>query len=207
MYVPKTKIIPNQYTNGDELLYRRTGEAYQGYYHILANGLVYSGKTPYDGLPVELVFISQYNRGPKQGESGFLISPTSLFKVYDFSVSKLAYDNVRLPQTRQYPLTTLIEPEYKKPKPGYPMFIRHFVKRTNNAVFIEIDKTDYISLANRDTRYNWPAYILFTIPWTTSGYPKEKIKEINQNIVLLTEQRQNLVGLSKYITNYTEFSI
>lgn len=207
MYVPKTKIIPNQYTAGDELIYRKDGGMYQGYYHILANGTVYSGKTPNDGLPVELLFISQNNKRLKQAEPAFLISPTSMFKLYDFGVSKLAYDKVRLPQTRQYPFATLLEPIYTVPTVGYPSFIRYFVKRTNNVVFIEIDQAQHSKITGQDNKYNWPAYTPFQITWTTGGYSRDRIKEINRNMVLLTEQRLKLTGFSNYITNYSEFAI
>jgi hypothetical protein len=207
MYVPKTKIIPNQYTAGDELIYRKGGGIYQGYYHILANGTVYSGKTPNDGLPVELLFISQNNQKLKQAEPGYLMSPTSMFKVYGFGGSKLTYDRVRLPQTRQYPFTTLLEPVYTISTAGYPSFIRYFVKRTNNILFIEIDQTQYSKIAGQDNKYNWPAYTPFEITWTTGGYSRDRIKEINRNMVLLTEQRLKLTGFSNYITNYSEFAI
>ena len=59
----------------------------------------------------------------------------------------------------------------------------------------------------KDTSYNWPSYIPFFLPWTTSDAARSDIEQINRKIVFLTETKQKLYGLSQYITNYTEFAI
>lgn len=206
MYYPKSKIIVNQYTNGNEFLYKYNNSVYEGYYHVLADGKVYSGKNPNDGIIRELIYQSKYlNRNAEVEDSQ--ISPTSVFKLYDFGVSKLPYDNLRLSKTQQYPPIELIEPVYVIPTPNYPSFYRYFVKRTNNSLFIEIDQNQYSKFSQKDTLYNWGSYIPFQIPWTTIGGSKTQIAQTNKKIVLLAEQRQKLYGLSQYITNYTQFAI
>lgn len=207
MYFPKSKIIPNRYTAGGELAYKKAGTGYEGFYHILANGTVYTGKNPNDGIPVELVFVPTLNKPLNTEDNSFRISITSLAKVYGFEQSKLPYDNIRLSTTKEYPPLTLIEPQYKKPSPSYPSFIRYFVKRTNSSAFIEIDKAQYGKFTSNDPKYNWPCYTPFEVFWTTAGEFRQRIFEINRNMVLLLEQRQKLTGLSKYITDYTEFAV
>lgn len=206
MYFPKSKIIPNRYTAGGELAYKKTGIGYEGYYHILANGTVFTGKNPNDGIPEELTFTPSLNKPFGTQDNSFRISPTSLAKLYDFGESKLPYDKIRLTTTLEYPPLSLIEPQYIKPTPAYPSFIRYFVKRTNNSTFIEIDKAQYDKFTGNDRKYNWPCYTPFELFWTTSGESEQRIFEINRNMVLLLEQRQRLTGLSKYITDYTEFA-
>jgi len=206
MYYPKSKIIVDQYTNGNELLYKYNNTPYEGYYHILANGKVYSGKNPTDGILRELTYKTTYTNANQQTEP-LQISPTSVFKLYDLRASKLIYDELRLTKTEQYPPVELIEPIYVTPTPSYPSFYRYFVKRTNSSFFVEIDQQQYNKFVNKDTFYNWGSYIPFQIAWTTIGGTKAQVAQTNKNMVLLTEQRQNLYGLSQYITNYTQFAI
>ena len=207
MYFPKSKIITDRYTNGGELFYKNTGTPYQGYYHILASGEVFSGKSPTDGQVLELVYTTNYNDKSPNELNTFQVSPTSIFKLYDFGTSKLPYDNIRKQNQIEYPPTVLIEPTYIQPTVSYPSFIRYFVKRVNNVLFIEIDQQQYTSLKSKDRSYNWPSYIPFSLPWTTGGASRVDIQQTNRKVVLLTENREGVYGLSQYITNYTEFAI
>jgi hypothetical protein len=205
MYFPKSKIIPNQYTNGNELVYVSDKKQYEGYYHILATGKIFTGKDQNDGELFELEFASNRAQTTTEGDT-LPISPTSAFALYDFSESKLPYDTIRQKKSIPYPPTGLIEPYYIKPSPNYPSFTRYFVKRVNGVVFVEIDQNQYSKFTGQDRGYNWAAYIPFELPWTTLGELSVSLAEINKRIVLLTEQRLKLLGLSKYITNYAEFT-
>lgn len=207
MYFPKSKIITNQYTNGGELFYKNSGLPYTGYYFILASGEVFSGKTPTDGQPLELVYTTNHNEKISQEPDVFPASPTSVFKIYGFGTSKLPYDNIRRQKQIQPPLVSLIEPIYTLPTPSYPSFTRYFVKRVNNSIFIEIDKEQYNAFEQKDNSYNWPSYIPFFLPWTTGGAARSDIEQTNRKVVFLTETKQKLYGLSQYITNYTQFAI
>lgn len=207
MYYPKSKIIPNQYTSGRELVYKTTNTEYVGYYYILADGTVYSGKNPNDGNPRQLVYITNRTDQPVDEPGVFQASPTSVFRAYDLGVSKLPYDSIRLNITKTLPPIELIEPYYVQPNVQYPSFIRYFVKRTNNTIYIEIDSTQYNRFVGKDKLVNWPIYTPFEIPWTTGGSSLSDIESTNRKIVLLTQQRLNLTGLTQYITNYREFAI
>ena len=207
MYFPKSKIITDRYTNGGELFYKNTGTPYEGYYHILASGEVFSGKSPTDGQVLELVYTTNYNDKSPNELDAFQTSPTSIFKLYDFGTSKLPYDNVRKQKQIEYPPTVLIEPTYTQPTVSYPSFIRYFAKRVNNVIFIEIPPQQYTNLKSKDRSYNWPSYIAFSLPWTTGGASRVDIEQTNRKIVALTERREGVYGLSQYITNYTEFAI
>jgi len=207
MYFPKSKIITDRYTNGGELFYKNSGLPYTGYYFILASGEVFSGKSPNDGQPQELSYITNYNDKSLTEPEAFQTSPTSVFKLYEFGTSKLPYDNVRKQKQIQPPPITLIEPTYVLPIPAYPSFRRYFVKRVNNVTFVEINEEQYNAFTQKDNSYNWPAYIPFFLPWTTGGAARSDIEQTNRKIVFLTETREKVYGLSQYITNYTQFAI
>lgn len=196
MYYPESKIIANQYTNGQEFVYRSTNILYEGSYHILANGKIYTGKNPRDGQIEELI------------PSDNLQYLDAAFDVFDapqtLVPSTTPYDIVRQRQNIKLPMSELIEPKYSEPAVQYPSFTRYFLKRTNNAIFTEVNQINFNAIKIQDPKYNFGIYIPFELPWTTSG---ANIAETNQKMTLLTERRFKVYGLSKYITDYTEFSI
>ena len=189
MYYPKSKIITDQFTNGKELAYLDTGEPYTGPYYLLATGKAYSGRNPQDGLPRKLKFVT---------EPDITTSPPIGFDID----SNTQYDYIRSKGNIPPPKTGLIEPEYSIPQGGSPSFIRYFLKRTNNIVFIEVSQKDFTAIKSKREGYNWGIYIPFEIPWTTVG---ANVEATNRRVTLLAEQRYKVYGLTQYITNYTEF--
>ena len=203
MYYPKSKIIVNQYTAGEELVYLKTNIFYQGYYYIVADGRIYTGKNPNDGISRELQTIPTYKQRSTDNAE---VSTLNVLDLSEVEPSKLYYDDIRLKNGIDYPAVSLVEPYYVVPTPKYPSFIRYFVKRVNSNSYIEIDQTQYQKIISKDNRYNWASYLAFELPWTTSGDSRQNIFTTNKNIVLLTEQRLKLYGFSQYITNYVEFA-
>ena len=196
MYYPESKILSNQSTDGTELVYLGTNQPYEGAYHILANGKIFTGKNPRDGQLSRL----EYSNNIKFLED-----------VADFSSLGLAeipkntkYDLVRQRQNIKSPMSELIEPKYSEPVVKYPSFKRYFLRRTNNVIFTEVSQLDFNAIKIKDPKYNFGIYIPFELIWTTSG---ANIAETNEKMTFLTEKRFKVYGLSKYITNYTEFSV
>ena len=192
MYYPKSKIITNLYTNGQEMVYLLTEQPYEGAYHILSNGKIYTGRNQQDGQPQGLKFVT-----PNLPDVGGSNTPA-------IPVSNTVYDYIRKKQQISAPKIELIEPKYTQPTVKYPILTRYFLRRTNNAIFTEVSLKDYNAIKNRDKKYNWGIYIPFELPWSTSG---AYIKETNERMVLLTENRYKVYGFAQYITDYTEFSI
>lgn len=192
MYYPKSKIITNLYTNGQELVYLLTEQPYEGAYHILSNGKICTGRNQDDGQPEGLKYVTL-----TLPDVGGDTSP-------QVPVSNTLYDYIRGKQQITPPKTELIEPKYTQPTVKYPILTRYFLRRTNNAIFTEVSLTDYTAIKSKDKKYNWGIYIPFELPWSTSG---AYIKETNERMVLLTEQRYKVYGFTQYITDYTEFSI
>ena len=196
MYYPQSKIIVDQQTNGQELVYKKTRIEYVGKYHMLANGKIYTGVNPRDGQIAELTW-----------SDGVTILDN--FPDYDLVPQRILpkstrYDAIRSRQNLKAPMSELIEPLYSAPTVQYPSFIRHFLKRTNNAIFTEVSQLEHNAIVIKDPKYNYGIYTTFTMPWQTSGV---NIAQINEKMVYLTEKRNKVYGFSKYVTNYTEFSI
>lgn len=192
MYYPKSKILTNQFTNGNKLVYVRTEQEYVGDYHILSNGKIYTGKNPQDGELKELKISETAKRPDDVGD--FSSVTTSDI------VSDRPYDTIRRKKQIPSPRLELLEPTYTAPIPQYPSYTRYFLRRTNNAIFTEVSKADYTEIVNQNPRYNWGIYIPFEMPWTLESGRDE---EVNRKMVLLTEKRYKVYGFSKFITEYT----
>jgi hypothetical protein len=204
MYFPKSQIIPNIYTNGNELVYESNPrQFYIGYYHILSNGKIFSGKLPNDGNPVALKF-------PESStfkEPTIVDAPSTNEDAYEVDYTSTVYDDIRNNSGTPPSPSSLIEPKSIPPTPSYPAFTRYFVKKTNELRYIEIDKPTFDKIVSKDKQYNWAIYKPFTIYWTTSGNSIQEVTQINKNIVALEEKRQKLYGLTNYFKNYSEFFV
>ena len=196
MYYPESKILSNQSTDGTELVYLGTNQPYQGAYHILANGKIFTGKNPRDGQLSRLEYSNNIKFLEDVADFSSL-GPTEILK-------DTKYDLVRQRQNIKSPMSELIEPKYSEPVVKYPSFKRYFLRRTNNVIFTEVSQIDFNAIKIKDPKYNFGIYIPFELIWTTSG---ANIAETNEKMTFLTEKRFKVYGLSKYITNYTEFSI
>lgn len=196
MYYPQSKILTNQNTDGREFVYKNNvNRTYVGSYHILANGKTYTGKNPRDGQVEELI--------PMPDED-FRNDLADLAPGNQTLYKSTPYDTIRSKQNIKAPASELIEPLYTIPQVKYPSFTRYFLRRTNNAIFTEVSQIDYTAIETKNPKYNYGIYIPFSMPWATSGID---IAQVNQKMVLLTEKRFKVYGFSKYITDYTEYSL
>jgi hypothetical protein len=203
MYYPKSQIITNLYTNGEELVFlNNQTQYYQGYYHTISTGQIFSGKNPNDGIPQPLIFPAATAKettfidlGTQSGEDDLYIENTL----------SLEYDDIRSSNNIPPSPASLIEPKYVPASPSFPAFTRYFVKKTNELRYIEIDKLTFDKIVSKDKQYNWASYKPFTIYWTTAGSSIQSVEQINKNIVILEEKRQKLYGLTNYFKNYSEF--
>lgn len=204
MYYPKSQIITDLYTNGNELVYAFDETNYIGYYHILSNNKIYSGKNPNDGEIKLLKYPTKKTLFDKTLIDGPITNP---YENYTYSLNNTDYDIIRSAQQIPPAPVSLIEPTYFAPIPSAPSFIRYFVKKSNEIRYIEVNENIYDKIKNKDSKYNWAIYQPFTIIWVIQGDSKESVEKSNRELVILEEQRQKLYGLSKYFKNYSEFYI
>lgn len=212
MYIPKSQITSNLYTNGGEYVLLSNKENYIGYYHKLSTGEYYTGKNPNDAPVVPLVVFTptiDTDKANISRISGLGIDPdpvggTDLAKPWNTSeylVSQgknpLDYDEKFIP-SYSYPQVT--EDDY-----NLGSFTRYFAKKANQNIYIEIDKLQYNSLKNKEDNWDFSSYIIFTITWTLTGPSPEEVSNINKSVVSTTERQQRITGLLNYFKDYSQF--
>lgn len=193
MYIPKSKIQSNLFTNGGE--YLLDGVDYTGRYYLLYNGKAYTGIDQYDGTPQLLVKYTPQN------------SLTANDRVTD----DLVFPFERASSTEDYSsITPTVAPlvqaplqYFSNPSPNeisIGEMIRYFLKRFNDQRFVEVNLETYNGINNKDKKYAWELWIPFEVPWVIKGSEEEVVKS-NKQIVYYTEQRYKVRGLAKFLKN------
>lgn len=193
MYIPKSKIQSNLFTNGGE--YLLNGVDYTGRYYLLYNGKAYTGIDQYDGTPQLLVKYTPQN------------SLTANDRVTD----DLVFPFERASSTEDYSsITPTVAPlvqaplqYFSNPSPNEILIgemIRYFLKRFNDQRFVEVNLETYNGINNKDKKYAWELWIPFEVPWVIKGSEEEVVKS-NKQIVYYTEQRYKVRGLAKFLKN------
>jgi hypothetical protein len=168
-YIPKNKVKSNLYTSGitepgTTLLSTVSGELYTGYYHVLYNGKIFSGKTP-NSLNKQELFIRNTD-----GDT-------------DFPKITLTPYSPLLPTPQDY-------------KNGE--FIRYFICRRNQPMFIEISKDSFNKYKQKDPTISWKLYKPFSLFWVLTG-DINQVAQTNKKVTELIETQENVLGLSLYL--------
>lgn len=193
MYIPKSKIQSNLFTNGGE--YLLNGVDYTGRYYLLYNGKAYTGIDQYDGTPELLV---KY-------------TPQNALTANDRVTDDLVFPFERANSTEDYSsITSTVAPlvqaplqYFSNPSPNeisIGEMIRYFLKRFNDQRFVEVNEETYNSINNKDKKYAWELWIPFEVPWVIKG-SEDEVAKSNKKIVYYTEERYKVRGLAKFLKN------
>jgi len=163
-----------------------TGEPYIGYYYKISNGSAFSGKSPNNSL-TELLISPTF---PSPPTSSNLIFSNVLLS--DYTDLKPPFNLTYLIPVYNPTLPT--EEDYKLGK-----FTRCFCKKSNEFIYIEINKETYLNLIKQNSEYLWQLYLPFEIPWQISQTNKEQIYNTNKNVTELISQRFNLFKFGDYL--------
>ena len=209
-YYPLSQIKTNLYTDGTEYA-TSDGVAYKGFYYKTSTGQLFTGKTPQD-LPSLELFIQSTNNPEivdiSKTKNKFRVTPA------------LPADDVDPEVNPDYLENSIIYNEYvfiSKPfKESYlpyylPMtptqqdyqvgeFRRYFAKKTNEIVYVEINKEQYDLIIAKNPNILWQLYFPFNLSWQIMG-DKEQTARTNKNIVDLTSRRLQLPKLGDYLNN------
>ena len=189
-YIPKNRIQTNLYTAGGEYYIEGVTKDYVGYYHKLYNGKVHSGKNPNDAPIYVLTPIRDYNEESIGLYNKVYVSNT----LESYTYGKLAGVDLKISKdTPQLFFTKPTEQDYELGE-----FQRYFCKKRNESIFLEISKITYNRLNQQDSTIDFQPWMPFSIPWELVG-EKNKVTSINQNIILLKEDKDKLYGFSKYL--------
>ena len=192
-YYPKSQITTGLYTNGGEFVYTNTLDVYIGNYWKTSHGQYFTGKTPQD-LPSRE--ISVY-KDPINETFNTEDNPSPVFK----NEYKTPYDILKDIDS----FKVIYAPNYSPTIPTQKDYQigecrRYFCKKTNEVIYLEINKDTYDKLVNKDSKILYQLYQPFNLPWQLTG-DKSQVFITNKNITELTSQQQKLPMLSEYLRN------
>ena len=164
MYLPKSQVKPNQYTNGGEFCISSNGREYKGPYFSTSKGEFYTGKNSNAPNSVKLK--------PLGEESGNLSNHHHTHStpedIYFYNSSYYSARNMddrnnppRNPNSSQVLPT---EEDYKAGK-----YTKYFVSKTNEIKFIQVNKTEYLKFKNKSPEVNWTLYEPIELEWVIGG--------------------------------------
>lgn len=202
-YYPKSQIKTNLYTNGGDLVYKSNNQSYTGHYFQTSKGKYYTGKSPNDGTPVELLqFNSSISDNPSFLNTNIQISELNSDRAIT-SVNDVPFQSDGTPyptqvDVRLYPnkVQPRFVPLYYKTKPTLEelqlgKYNRYFCKKNNELIYIEISKETYTKLINQDPQIAFDLYTPTSILWQNQP-------TLNFNAVKLIEQNLKWYGFSQY---------
>tara|TARA_R110000824_G_scaffold273146_1_gene461647 strand:- start:2589 stop:3242 length:654 start_codon:yes stop_codon:yes gene_type:complete len=215
MYIPKNRILTNQYTDDNKLMVKSTQEYYRGFYYKQFDGKYFTGKTPNDPPNNELVPIEDtattFLPDTIQNSIAYGDYPTIFDDLntpgYD---EGMVVDYARLQGINLDEAARTLVPNQAYPEPtidDYELgqFTRYFCVKVNQPIYLELNKETYEKIKDKDVAYLWQPYTPFKIQWTIVG-DREEVKQTNRNIVLLQERDNKRIGLSSFLkNNYTKF--
>ena len=211
MYYPLSQITPNLYTNGNEFFIN--GESYTGYYFKTSKGKYFTGKTPNDLPNLELFPITQdFWEATAETE----LTGKSFIQLTD-NYDGLVYNNENqdpknnsiynnLKQQQQITYTPYYNPQQPTQQDYQNTeFRRFFCKKTNEILYIEINKDQYDKLVAKDPQILWQLYLPFNITWQLTG-DEQQVARVNKNMVELAIKNLKLPKFNIYIKeDYTKY--
>ena len=190
-YYPLSQITPNLYTNGEEFVYKNTFTPYKGHYWKTSKGKFYTGKTPQDTPTQEIV---EY-KDPVNETFNNTSNPSPVNKVNYFSI----YDklkNIDSLKDTYLPLYSPNIPTQQDYTNGE--YRRYFCKKTNEIIYLEINKETYDKLVKKDPQILYQLYRPFNLPWQLTG-DKEQVFKTNRNITELISVQGKFPMLAEYL--------
>jgi len=184
MYYPKSQIKPNLYTEGNKYVISSTKEGYTGYYYEVSSGQKFTGKFPGDGVNLLLIpsafttYKSETSNNP---------SPPNVIEFFEPADIN---SSTRLIPTINPTLPTLQDQQNGQ-------FSRYFCKKTNENKYLEIDKSTYQKLTNKDPQIAWDLYNPTQIIWIITG-DKNQAFNSNKGSVTVIEQQKNWYGFTQW---------
>ena len=193
MYYPLSQVTTNLYTNGTEFVYLNNNQPYTGYYWKASDGKFFTGKTPQDTPSEELIISSPLTLSLSSDST----LNYSYYNQSDIIISEYI-DLVSPPPPALLPLYSPTIPTQKDYQIGE--FRRHFCKKTNEIIYLEISKDTYDKLIKKDSTILYQLYFPFNVPWKLTG-DKSQVFITNKNITELTIQNLKLPMFSEYLKN------
>lgn len=206
MYYPKSQIVTNLYTNGQEYVIKSTSENYIGNYWKTSDGKFFTGKTPEDKNIQELIVATsdvslQYSNLTSEA---FDFKPTSAFLNNSYVITE-EYNKLNNKLLNVNLLPTSYNPQPTQDDYALGEFTRYFCKKTNELRYIEINKDTYEKLTGQDPTYLWQLYTPFKYQWIISG-SKETVYKTNEQVTTYMINKFKFPAFNKFLKeNYLKF--
>jgi hypothetical protein len=218
MYIPKNRLITNLKTNQGEFVYKDTNVPYNGVYWKSYDGKYFTGKNPNDAPTREIEISTQPATDNSTSNINFQISPLFVsvpdlddsidLPFIDSLSPDFTYLILKKVDLNKSEIKYLPSQYYPKPtQDDYNLgaFPRYFVVKSNENIYLEVNKDTYDSINNQSPDWAWELYVPFTILWTLTG-ERDNVFITNRNITQLTEQRLKKRGLQEFLKqNYLKF--
>jgi hypothetical protein len=195
MYYPLSQIQSNLYTNGNEYVYSSTKENYTGYYWKTSKGEFFTGKTPQDIPTEKLTPVFEYppSLNPEDLDANLNLNQEDIRTADYIDIQKIDVD-----QIISIPIYSPTIPTQQDYQIGE--YRRYFCKKTNEIIYLEINKDTYDKLVSKNSTILYQLYQPFNLPWQLTG-DKSQVFITNKNITELTSKQQKLPMLSEYLRN------
>lgn len=198
MYYPLSQVSTNLYTNGNEYIIAASKEPYSGFYWKTSKGEFFTGKTPQDTPTQRLIPLEEINPN-EENEDNLIYTELAIG-----SIEVDTYTSISSPfipaQIPTYSPNVPIPQDYEIGE-----YRRYFCKKTNEIIYIEINKDTYDKLSSQNDTIEFEYYQAFNIPWQLTG-DKEQVFTVNRNIVALTMKQQKLPQFDLYLKrDYTKY--
>jgi len=210
-YYPKSQIQTNLYTNGGEYILSDTRREYIGSYYKLSTGKTYTGKSPNDNIPVELLpydFITENNStlspllAKESTDATKVILPLNdtptddQGRPYPTQFSATAYSQIYPVQPRSIPVYNQTFPTPEDTARGF--YVRYFCKKTNELKYLEIDKDTFDKLNKKSPEIAWDLYNPTSIVWLLGNQ-----SSTNYLTVSGIETNQKWYGFTQYFKSFS----
>jgi hypothetical protein len=217
MYYPKSQVKTGLYTNGNEYALVTTQEEYIGYYFETSSGKKYTGKNP-NNTAVELVPFILFPikqiapDSPNTQNNNFLpetiltpinysvptLTPEEAIKYANSGVNAGIYNAIVDTKPRAIPQFGLTYPTDQEKQKG--VFTRYFCKKNNELRYMEITKSTYDRLVNKNNNIAWDLYTAALLQWRITGDSNQTYLS-NQASAFQVEGQSNFPGFSQYFKN------
>jgi len=206
-YFPKSQIIPNKYTDGGELQYKKSKNPYKGYYYETSNGKKYTGKNPQIGSNIELEpLVDPINFTPILSQPGLVSSILDVDRAYGRD-QNIPFEGAyfSLPYASK-PIPTELDIKIGE-------YTRYFCKKTNEPLIFEVNKSTFDRVKFKSTKTVYQLYEAISIQWliNLNGYNKVSptsqennqitVESINAKIVAKAEKDNKWYGFTNYFKN------
>jgi len=208
MYIPKSRILTNQYSNDNSLVYKSNKEVYTGFYYKTFEGKYFTGKTQNDPPNEELELVEDINSIPlveqPQNSIAYSDAPTIFEDINTPGYSEsmvVKYATLQKVDLSKSTLINMPTQEYPSPtEEDYSIgsFTRYFCVKANQPVWLEISSDTFDKLESRSGEWLWQPYKLVTLQWALVG-SENYVATTNKNIITLAERRNKVIGLNEFL--------